>query len=805
MATPSSSATSPSPALSFAMPATVSDHSTEDPTERAERDEHRSKILKRTEFAKVSLHFLLFCTVLLRSLGGWARARGEAWVARGGDASHSSQLRGERRARRSATSFLVERAPAIDPSREGIDGHSRSRVDSAARWPCFVATNFGGRVTFGFPPHPPQRAMYSSSLARPASNVDVITRALRSTLALASYKAKHNVINVPLRNLEAQVAHIKPQTLHGISSADPLNASPSNDKKRKASTNASSSYYGAGLGPGSGPSSSSYNNIAGPSTPSTSSHLHTNAAHSLFASILAPPPSKRARTIHNPEAPPVPPAKPYAPQVQAASSSNHGKKKSKATAKPSKADKKSSKSRSNPSGGRKRAGSHDSTQTARSAFSGEDVNDTDIKAAATLTEIFLSRGAGSPRSSFTSAATSLNNSQSQSLPNSQSQNGGLISHSQRSSTSSLHVASPTLAHASSQGSQGRTHSRTQSAASIVSIGRGPASAVDDGRLEVNMEDATRRSATPTAARPGDGGKAHATDSEAANMMLLLANSPSPRRPTTVARDKDVARNVYAAGRVLFPTASQSSNTSGQSEEYGESSREGKVLARTLGSAGSFSSVFGSERTLVGESDVVKAGVRQERPGSSTPTSKVVTPVSTQFNSAPADPVVTPPTPPAPSLGDMEVDREKVLPSSLLPAPPFPSKATNGGSATPNQAFNLSDYINVSPSPAAYGATNSSNSVPFPPSSQPNAAARHKSSLSAPSIPGTGLRHQAVVSSPLRKSFDSSGVGMPMSSGFGGVARRLFDGEAPGMNGAEGAVAPGVTHPTPLESGIDLHS
>ena len=151
-----------------------------------------------------------------------------------------------------------------------------------------------------------------------------------------------------------------------------------------------------------------------------------------------------------------------------------------------------------------------------------------------------------------------------------------------------------------------------------------------------------------------------------------------------------------------------------------------------------------------------------------------------------------------------MDREKAPPSSLLPAPPFPSKATNGGSATPNQGFNLSDYINVSPSPAAYGAANPSNSGAFPPSSQPNAA-RHKSSLSAPSIPGTGLRHQAVVSSPLRKSFDSSGVGMPMSSGFGGVARRLFDGEASGMNVAEGAVAPGVTHPTPLESGIDLHS
>ena len=58
--------------------------------------------------------------------------------------------------------------------------------------------------------------------------------------------------------------------------------------------------------------------MAPPATiPSTSSRSHqaspgkresmsANAAQSLYASILAPPPAKRARTIHNPEDPPVP-------------------------------------------------------------------------------------------------------------------------------------------------------------------------------------------------------------------------------------------------------------------------------------------------------------------------------------------------------------------------------------------------------------------------------------------------------------------------------------------------------------------
>ncbi len=58
----------------------------------------------------------------------------------------------------------------------------------------------------------------------------------------------------------------------------------------------------------------------------------------------------------------------------------------------------------------------------------------------------------------------------------------------------------------------------------------------------------------------------------------------------------------------------------------ESSREGRVLARTLGSAGSFSSVFGSERTLVGEGEFGKIGLGDNK-SSSAAASKAVTPLS----------------------------------------------------------------------------------------------------------------------------------------------------------------------------------
>lgn len=61
MATPSSSATSPSPALSYALPArssasdSATSSTTADEQDLAEREERRRNLLARTELAKVSL------------------------------------------------------------------------------------------------------------------------------------------------------------------------------------------------------------------------------------------------------------------------------------------------------------------------------------------------------------------------------------------------------------------------------------------------------------------------------------------------------------------------------------------------------------------------------------------------------------------------------------------------------------------------------------------------------------------------------------------------------------------------------
>ena len=81
MATPSSSETSPSPALSFTLPATASEVSTEDSAaiDQADRDERRKKMLARAELGKVSIGLLYVYIAPFRP--SWERV---TWPARGG-------------------------------------------------------------------------------------------------------------------------------------------------------------------------------------------------------------------------------------------------------------------------------------------------------------------------------------------------------------------------------------------------------------------------------------------------------------------------------------------------------------------------------------------------------------------------------------------------------------------------------------------------------------------------------------------------------------------------------------------------
>ncbi|KAI5120121.1 hypothetical protein M0805_002205 [Coniferiporia weirii] len=704
MATPSSSATSPSPALSFAMPASASEVSTDDPTDQelAEREERRKKILARTEFAK-------------------------------------------------------------------------------------------------------------------------ITRALRSTLALASYKARHNVVNVPLRSLEAEVAQRTTRSASQLSGqSSPLTFSPTHgaDKKRKANTSlnnagysgsplAQASSYNAGTiglgGNGSSSIPSPELNYAHPSTGPGSGPA--NAARSLFASILSLPPAKRARTIHNPEAPPVPPPLPPS-HAQAGHSNQKSPKKGtrkgkepaaravgKAAAKEGKGKDRAMKGAK----GKGRANSISSTRT-RSSYSGEteNVNDTDIKAAATLTDLLFSRtgGTASPRSSF-SAPTSASRMATASQ-------GAIhtLPLSQTSSASSVSAAVP----------RGSAHARTGSNASTISTATG--SFEKEGyamHADVPMD--TRRSVTPTitprlvahtAAGPSTGSNTNgppvpvqrAADSEAADLMLLLANSPSPARPP-VPRDYDITRNVYAAGRVLFPS---SGNMHG-SETGSVGSR---ALARGMGGS-SFSSVMSNESGEgFAEGEMKGAGSASTSP----PLARAK--VSPRASEA----IVAPPTPESANQRTHSTSARPLGSSTSLgqpfPSPPSPTQALP---QTPAAPFNMGDYINISPSPAGPAPSHSqAQAAPnpisaFPPPSSSVFPSSQSSSLTASGTPGR-LRSLVSVSSPLRKSFDRESLGI----GVGG--RKLFENEPGGAGAGGGGGGNGGSNagrrmrfgeegPGSLGSGIDL--
>ncbi|KAL5486216.1 hypothetical protein ACEPAI_7261 [Sanghuangporus weigelae] len=658
MATPSSSGTSPSPALSFTLPTSASENSTDEPNDQdqQEREERRKKLIARTELAK-------------------------------------------------------------------------------------------------------------------------ITRALRTTLALASYKAKHNVANVPLSTLEARVAqrsHYPNNTPAGQPNPVLLPASFGNDKKRKANattnntnfyssplSQGTSTYSMGGIGLGANTASSSvstptpHTSYTFPPPTSSVASGPVYPSKGLFASILALPPAKRARTIHNPEAPPVPPPSPP-PPPQNKRSPKKGTRKGKEPAPSAKqraADKKGKgKEREKKSvAGRARANSISSVHT-HSSFSAdtENVNDTDMKAAETLTDLLFSRtgGTASPRSSF-SAPTSASRT---------AHVGPTVGATPLSQASSGSTVAPSAA------TQYRSHVRTPSNTSTTSVGTSNAERPSpiDGRID------TRRSATPTAtpriatrtaagggagsfsaqATPVFGAPGTSADSEAADLMLLLANSPSPARPTAP-RDQDISRNAYAAGRVLFPSGPSGS---GQVPELGAG--PGRGVKRSLG-ASSISSIDLGER-------IRENANRADSDAATSP------PSSSQGEISPPQAPMGVVGASAPEHDDRAAIPFGSRPPQLLPSPPSLSQS---GPQTPVPAFRLTDYINVTPSPAAPAP-------PAPASQQPSSS----SSLLCSSASGAGAgppsRYNSAVSvsSPLRKSFDREGLSLGSSL----PGRRLFENEPGGV-------------------------
>ncbi|KAH9177376.1 hypothetical protein EDB89DRAFT_1880796, partial [Lactarius sanguifluus] len=455
-----------------------------------------------------------------------------------------------------------------------------------------------------------QRAI-QKFLAR--AEISKLTRGLRARLSYATYKAKHDVARLPISELESRAGSGVLATW--TPSARNYNDSPVIQGNSITNTSGGSVRKGVMAPPAIIPSSTPRIRQASPGKRESAS---ANAAQSLYASILAPPPAKRARTIHNPEDPPVP-----APARMTNGTSRHRKQHTRANTRTGKETK-----RKEASKGGRTSGQHRDVK-ASNADRSQDV-DVDMKAAATLTHLLrhsrssiTSLGAVSPRSSL-SAGSDVGSSHS------------LSQFAQSSARTATTQTSLTLSQESPQ------------AGSLARPATPPRGS--DARL-------TSR----TGSHP-DGGSASAsaTDQEAIKLLYFLHESPSPARPSTV-RNRDsqdvapfgtLSKNP-AQGRVLFPTAS------GGPSDMPSAHR---MLTRDNSSSSVSSSVLmeiPNSRTIKREPTLVI-----EPPVGDVVLPQHTVPANSARKDAEIAPItkITPPTPIEPS------------PSQLLPAPSSPQRA-----------------------------------------------------------------------------------------------------------------------------------
>lgn len=497
-----------------------------------------------------------------------------------------------------------------------------------------------------------------------------LTRGLRTRLSYASFKATNNLTHNTLHDLE-----------NDVQLQSRAAASRSGNYYNNPATQSSAATGGRPSGR-KGP--------MGPPAPVTAS-----ATHSLFATLLAPPPAKRARTIHNPQDPPVPaPAK-----VQAPSPSRKASKPTRgAQSSPSKAKgKRSTREKSGAKGKGKQEEIHE--------LEGRTADmDIDIQAAATLTSLLLSSrpsisaAASSPRSSISAGSDA---GSSHSFP-----------HFQQSSTRTVAPAASVRSEASINMSQQRSGTPASTADSTAHYDHMPSGSThEEGR-------STPKTGRRAMYASDHSGTPHPpTDAEAANSLLFLATSPSPAR-ASVARDREskdaaglraLSSGSNLKGRVLFPT-----HSGGGGDDA--SSTNSRLLRREdTGSFTSTVSTTSSQFSLGSMTHMYNKYVHnRQMSGSPMNTSPNSGPSASSQPAVPKEPTVTPPTPTDPAA------------SQLLPAPPSPTRTersyaspppaspeahpesaprTRGTSKLPadstpgNGSFNFSDFINVSPSPA----------------------------------------------------------------------------------------------------------
>ncbi|KAG8212942.1 hypothetical protein J3R82DRAFT_11302 [Butyriboletus roseoflavus] len=246
---------------------------------------------------------------------------------------------------------------------------------------------------------------------------------------------------------------------------------------------------------------------------------------------------------------------------------------------------------------------------------------------------------------------------------------------------SLLQSRPSIASASSPrsslsaGSEGSFHSLSQYAQSSARTTTTPSSLLPSADSSFSIPTVARAATPPRANTETIYSTPRADDEEAANLMLYLHTSPSPVRATTTrGRDaKDLAAfralgggggSLRAKGRVLFSGGD-----------------DGRSLLRSESSL-TIDTLPGSQN-----SQIVSRPHRLDSAND-----------STLAPAAPMEPTVVPPTPVSASSPTL---------SQLLPAPLSPAGQTETlfphpqASPTPGGVpFNLNDFINVSPSPAA---------------------------------------------------------------------------------------------------------
>ena len=426
-----------------------------------------------------------------------------------------------------------------------------------------------------------------------------------------------------------------------------------------------------------------------------------SAAQSLFSSLLAPPPAKRARTIHNPEDPPVPPPEktvehapsPLRPTKATRTPDAHAKSKSKRAAKEKASAPGSGKSKGKGKGkGKQRVTAEGSFETVNSM----EEREIDMEAAATLTTLLLnqqrpsiSATAGSPRSSISAGSDpgSTHSFAQYAQSSARTAPGGgtpvpSSSHQSRLARATRSTATPPHSPALS-GSQ---------ASPAMSHGLARRSSVTQGS-GLRHEGAGTPKTTP---------RDRVDDSAAADLLLHMATSPSPARPSSI-RDRDIHdaaayRTLRGGGsglkgRVLFPSP-------------GDDVVGGRRLSRDMsGSFGSMSSIAtepASPRTI---------------PAWTAASSQVPSRLSTvqdlsqlsgsSHSGVPMLPTVTPPTPIdqasphllPPTLGSSQQHASHSSPRASVSVPSASQSKPLLAPRTHNASFNLSEYMNVSPSPA----------------------------------------------------------------------------------------------------------